>query len=509
VERWQIVTLVVAGYLAVTLLIGLFAGRRVTKSVAGYVAADRGFGLLAMYFVTGATIFSAFAFLGGPGWAYSRGTAAFYILAYGVLGIVPWYWIGPRAAGLGRRFGFVTQAQLVVGRFPHRGLSAALAVVSVLAFIPYLMLQMSGAGIVFEAVTDGHVSFAAGAAIAYGVVVIYVLRSGVAAIGWTNIFQGVFMLTIAWTLGIYIPSTLYGGIGPMFEGIAEARPDLLTLPGLTGSGEPWSWGGFSSAVLASAIGFLMWPHLFMKSFTARSDETLRRTVVLFPTFQLFLIPIFLIGFAGVLFPTAPPTSDFILPHMILETGLPALVVGLFCAGALSASMSTGDALLHGAASIAVEDGLRPFVGMEERTARRAMQGLVLVIGALAYFLAVVLRANLVQLLLAAYGVVDQLAPPVYAALLWRRATTAGALAGLGGGTATTVFFFFNPALRPWDIHEGLLGLVVNVALLVGVSLATSPQRTEHSGAFVDVSPADPPAPLPRPTRASATPAASA
>ena len=483
-ERWQIVTAVVAGYLVVTLAIGMLAGRRVSKSVAGYVAADRGFGLLAMYFVTGATIFSAFAFLGGPGWAYSRGAAAFYILAYGVLGIVPWYWIGPRAARLGRRFGFVTQAQLVVGRFPSRGLSAGLAIVSVLAFVPYLMLQMSGAGIVFEAVTDGHVPFAVGAAIAYGVVLLYVLRSGVAAIGWTNIFQGVFMVTIAWTLGIYIPTTLYGGIGPMFEAIAEARPELLTLPGLTGSGEPWTWGAFSSAILASAIGFLMWPHLFMKSYTARSDETLRRTVLLFPTFQLFLIPIFLIGFAGVLFPTAPPTSDFILPHLILETGLPALVVGLFCAGALSASMSTGDALLHGAASIAVEDGIRPFVDMDERRARFAMQLLVVVVGGVAYLLAVVLRVNLVQLLLAAYGVVDQLAPPVYAALLWRRATTAGALAGLAGGTATTVFFFFNPALRPWDVHEGLLGLAVNVALLVGVSLATAPQEAEHSGGYV-------------------------
>jgi SSS family solute:Na+ symporter len=210
-----------------------------------------------------------------------------------------------------------------------------------------------------------------------------------------------------------------------------------------------------------------------------------RPVVLFPTFQLFLIPIFLIGFAGVLFPTAPPSSDFILPHMILETGLPALVVGLFCAGALSASMSTGDALLHGAASIAVEDGLRPFLGMEERRARLLMQVLVVAVGGLAYLLAVVLRANLVVLLLAAYGVVDQLAPPVYAALLWRRATTAGALAGLIGGTATTVFFFFFAELRPWDIHEGLLGLVVNVALLVGVSLATAPQQGEHSEAFVE------------------------
>ena len=88
-ERWQFIAVILFAYLAITLSIGLAAGRRSTKSVTGYVAGDRSFGLLVMYFVTGATVFSAFAFLGGPGWAYSRGAAAFYILSYGVLGIFP------------------------------------------------------------------------------------------------------------------------------------------------------------------------------------------------------------------------------------------------------------------------------------------------------------------------------------------------------------------------------------------------------------------------------------
>jgi solute:Na+ symporter, SSS family len=44
------------------------------------------------------------------------------------------------------------------------------------------------------------------------------------------------------------------------------------------------------------------------------------------------------------------------------------VVGLFCAGALAASMSTGDALLHGAASIAIEDGIHPFVRLSDHGA---------------------------------------------------------------------------------------------------------------------------------------------
>ncbi len=485
---WHLITAIIILYLGLTLGIGLAAGRRTSKSVTGYVAGDRAFGLLVMYFITGATVFSAFAFLGGPGWAYSRGAAAFYILSYGVLGVAPWYFIGPKAAELGRRRGYVTQAQLLVGRFPSRFLSALIAVLTLLAFVPYITLQMRGAGIVIEAVTDGHISLPVGAALAYGIVVVYVLISGVAAVGWTNTFQGIFMLVIAWCLGLYLPHVLYGGVGPMFERIAAERPELLTAPGLTATGDAWTWGGYSTSILVSAIGIQMWPHLFMKAFAARDDRIIRQTVILFPTFQLFLIPVFLIGFAGVLFPETPPNADFILPFLILRTDLPALVVGLFCAGALSASMSTGDALLHASASVAVEDGVRPFRPLGDRGQRLLMRILVLAMGVVAYYFALDEDQSLVVLLLTAYGIIAQLAPPVVAGLYWRRATTPGILLGLLAGSATVFFFFFLDHLRPLDLHEGILGLLVHVPVLVIVSLLTPPQEATHSRCFVDLEP---------------------
>jgi len=481
-DQWVVVSLVIGVYLALTLWIGLRAGRGASATVDGFVAGDRDFGLLVMYFVTGATVFSAFAFLGGPGWAYSRGAAAFYILSYGVLGIAPWYYIGPKVARIGRRLGHVTQAQFLIGRFPSRGLSVLIAVISVAALIPYITLQMRGAGIVIEAVTDGHVPLWAGAAIAYGIVLIYVLASGVTAVGWTNTFQGIFMVTIAWVLGLYLPYALYGGIGPMFTQILEQRPELLELPGLTATGASWTWGGYTSAILISAIGLTMWPHLFMKAFTARNERIIRRTVVLFPTFQLFLVPVFLIGFAGVLYVDALARPDFILPHLILNVQLPVIVVGLFCAGALSASMSTGDALLHATASVAVEDGVRPFADLSEAAQRRLIRIFIVVAGSVSYYFAVSEGVSLVVLLLTSYGIIAQLAPPVIAALFWKRATTAGVLAGLLAGGGTALLFFFNPDWRILDLHEGLLGLMVHVPVLVAVSLFT----TERSGSRRDV-----------------------
>ncbi len=484
-EQWVVVSIIIAAYLMLTLTIGLLAGRRSSSGVAGYVAADRSFGLLVMYFVTGASVFSAFAFLGGPGWAYSRGAAAFYMLSYGALGMAPFYWIGPRVAALGRKHGFVTQAQLITGRFPSKGLSALIALLSLIAFVPYVTLQMRGAGIVIEAVTDGNVPIWLGSLVAYGIVIIYVLSAGAMAVGWTNTFQGVFMVVIAWTLGLYLPFRLYGGIGEMFSQILRERPELLSPPGLTASGDPWTWGAYSTFILVSAIGLMMWPHLFMKAFTAKDDDTLRRTVILFPTFQLFLIPVFLIGFAGVMFAGSPPSADFILPFMILETDLPAVVVGLFCAGALSASMSTGDALLHASASVVVEDGITQFVDLEERSQRRLMQVLVLFTGCVAYYFAQDPDSSLVLLLASAYGVIAQFAPPVVAALYWRRATTPGVIGGLVAGAATAFFFWQNPALKPFDMHEGILGLLVHVPILIGVSLSTPAQDRDHLSAFFD------------------------
>jgi SSS family solute:Na+ symporter len=486
-SSWIVVSVSVV-YLGVSLLIGMWPGRKASGTASGYVAGDRTLGLLLMYFITGATIFSAFAFLGGPGWAYSKGAAAFYILGYGTLGFVPFYFLGPRAARVGRTFGFVTQAEMVAERFGMRSVAGLMALVSVIAFIPYLALQMKGAGYVLNTVTRGALPIWVGAAVVYGVVMIYVLRSGVLGVGWTNTFQGIFMMLLAWGLGLYLPYRLYGGVQAMFERIAAERPELLVPPGLTSAGDPWSWGEYSSAVIVSILGFSVWPHLFMKAFTARDDRTIRRTVVLYPTFQVFLIPLFLIGFAGVFFESAPSQPDQILPHMLMNMEIPALLVGLFCAGALAASMSSGDAMAHAAASIAVRDGWVEAFGarVEQGTQRTLIRIAVVVIMIIAYVMAMLYQGSLVNLLLMAYGAVVQFAPVVVATLYSRRATGPAVLTGLLAGSLVTALFVIFPALRPYPIHAGIYGFAVNAVLLISISALTRPAAPERDRAFLAV-----------------------
>jgi SSS family solute:Na+ symporter len=485
-ESWQIVFLVVLAYLFASLAVGLYSGGRTSAGSEGYVAGDRSLNLLVLYFVLGASIYSAFAFLGGPGWAYSRGAAAFYMVSYGTVGLLPWYFFGPRVALLGRRFGYVTQAELLAHRFQSPFLSAFLALISLAAFIPYLTLQMRGAGYVFSVVTEGRMPIWTGAAAAYGVVLIYVFRSGVLAVAWTNTFQGILMLALAWGLGIYLPFRLYGGVGAMFERLAEVHPEMLIPPGLGAGGEAWSWGAYSSSVAVSALGFCVWPHFFMKIFTAKSIRTLKQSVVLYPTFQLSVIPILLIGFCGILkFPGVEP-ADTILPTIITSMQIPAIVVGLFCAGALAASMSTGDALLHASGSVVIKDFyrvlLRPDLSDSDQT--RLIRLSVILIGGLAYALAVVSDVSLVYLLLLAYGAIVQVVPALFTTFFWGRATGTGVLAGLVVGSLVTLAWNLFPVLQWHGIHPGVWGLSANVVVLILVSLVTPRMEEEHVRSFI-------------------------
>lgn len=482
-ENWVIVLIICGIYLAVTLAMGIIPGLKVSESVSGFVAGDRRMNLLLLYFVLGASIFSSFAFLGGPGWAYSRGAAAFYIIAYGTTGMIPIYFFGPKVRRLGQKYGFVTQAEILKDRFNSNTLSALLAILSVVVFIPYLTLQMKGAGYVISTISEGAIPQWLGAGIAYLVVLLYVYFSGVMGVGWTNTFQGIFMMAIAWFMGLYLPYKLFGGVGEMFTQIAHSdMSSMLQAPGLNSAGHPWNWWSYSSAVLISAIGFSVWPHLFMRAFAADSDRTMKLTAVLYPTFQLFLIPILIIGFTAILaFPNVTP-ADTILPFVLTKLDLPVIIIGLVCAGTLAASMSSGDAILHSAASIGVRDGLSLFLPERLNTDRKQRQFiriLVIIISLVAYYFAVISDVPIVNLLLGSYGGVAQIFPLVFCMFYWKRANGAGALTGLIGGIIVTIFFLLYPDLRPVPLHEGIYGLIVNIPLLVGVSLLTEPESAER------------------------------
>ncbi len=483
---WPLV--VVFGYLAVSLVIGIAAGRVGRGDVADYVAGERAFGPVVMYFVVGATIFSAYALLGTPQRIVAKGSDAFYILAYGAVAFVPVFFFGAKVRRLGERFGFVTHAELVGRRYDSRFVTGLMGAATVLAFVPYLVIQFKGAGVVMAAVTGWSPVF--GATVVYAVVVIYVIIGGVRGVAWTNVLQGAAMLVIVWWLGLWVPQALFGGVGAMFDRVIAERPDLLVLPGPG----PTSPAQYSAEILISILGFSMWPQVFMKCFTARSARLVQLTAVLYPTFLFFLVPLLFLGYAAALM--GGPADDSVLLWLVSrpELGDTTMVVALVTFAVLAASMSTGDALLHAGASIVVRDVVRGGLGrtLDDAAQTRWMRIGVLVLALVALAaLALAGSTSIVDLLLLAYAVPIQFLPLTLAALYWPRANRVGAIAALCTGLGTCVVLFvcklaapgLYTLLNPADLQIGVLGGAVHLVVLVVVSYLTPPMDETHLEQF--------------------------
>jgi SSS family solute:Na+ symporter len=174
--------------------------------------------------------------------------------------------------------------------------------------------------------------------------------------------------------------------------------------------------------------------------------------------------------------------------MLMNMEIPALLVGLFCAGALAASMSSGDAMAHAASSIAIRDGVVRALGAapDPHRQRTLIRWTVVGVMIASYVVAVLYQGSLVFLLLSAYGAVVQFAPGVTACLFSRRATGAGVLAGLLVGSVVTVLFVAFPELKPWPVHAGIYGLVPNLLTLIVVSAFRRSDDPGKDEAFLSV-----------------------
>ena len=87
-------------------------------------------------------------------------------------------------------------------RFKSKFLIIIIGVVSLLAFIPYLTLQIKGMGYIFNVLTFDNISYNFGALIALGIVVIYVCYKWSQRTAWSDVFEAILMLIVAWILGI-------------------------------------------------------------------------------------------------------------------------------------------------------------------------------------------------------------------------------------------------------------------------------------------------------------------
>jgi SSS family solute:Na+ symporter len=464
------VTLLIIGlYLAMVLAIGGLSHRLLAATGEDYFLATRSIGPFILLMSLFGTHMTAFSLLGASGEAYNRGVGVFALMASSSALVVPLVFllVGVRLWAVGKRHGYLTQAQYFRERFASPGLGLALFVVLTALLVPYLLIGVMGGGIALNQITGGQVPEWAGSLTICLVVLTYVTTGGLRGTAWANTFQTlVFMILGAAAFLVIVRDV--GGLTAAMDRVRQVAPELLSR-----SGQVPAVKLLSYTLIPLSVG--MFPHLFMHWLTARRAASFRLSIVLYPICVLVVwVPSVLLGVVGRA--EVPglegPAANGVLVRLI-QLHAPEVLAGLLAAGVFAAVMSSLDSQTLSLGTMFTQDVVRHY-GFHDRMSEagqvRAGRLFVIAILLATFLLSLVTQRSIFRLGVWSFSGFAALFPLVVGALYWRRATRTGALAALlvTAGLWLTLFARSAPGA-----DETLAGTgIMPVAALLAVSAVT-------------------------------------
>ncbi|MBW7921243.1 MAG: sodium:solute symporter family protein [Rubellimicrobium sp.] len=447
------------------------AARANRGTAADYYLAGSGLGGLVSGLSYAATTYSAFMLvvLTGLTWQGGIGALGFELIYFAGLSLLVVF--GPRFWLAGKRWGFISPAEMIGARYGSRAVAAAMAAVSLLFLIPYCTTQMAGIGLLLSGATGGGISLAAAVVTGAALALVWTLFAGLRSVAWTDAGQAVVMM-VSGLLAVALVVAALGSPSAMVAALSTEDAAWLDVPG------PglWSLGTFLALSVPWFFFAITNPQVSQRLFMLRDLGAMRRMIlwVLGVGFVFTLIAV-IWGFAARLLAPDLAVPGEATPALLASGVLPAWVSVLLILGILSAAVSTLDSIALTVGSMVARDLLPEGT----RDAAQILWGRVVVILVIAFAAVFALRgARIVEQLaaLSAAGLAVTV-PPVVGAFFWRCGTAAGALACLLGGAALAMFMVMVRGVSVYDPALAFSVIGASVLLFVVVSLATRPRAT--------------------------------
>ena len=462
-------------------IIGYYARVR-NASLEQWAIGGRSVGTLLIWFLMAGEIYTAFTFLGVPGFAYAYGSPAYYALSYGVLAYLFSYILLPKIWRASKKNGIITQPDFFRERYGSKALSTLVAIVGVIFMVPYLELQVSAIALILGVMGNNLILPAFVMIITFGVVAGYVVMNGLRSATFTSFFKDGLALVVIIVAIIAVPILKFGSLSNMMHQMVLAHENYLYLPGNSPLGISW----FFSVVLMSSLGFFVWPHAFQAFLSAKNDGVLRKNAILLPVYNVLLLVTVFMGFAALL--VYPGLTNSNSAFLVLVKGtFPSWWTGVVTGAILLGSMVPASVLLIASSTIISKNIYKDLIKKDasDKSVTTVARIFVIIITAVALFFAIVLPALFVNLLLVGYSGITLFLPGVALGVFWRKATKVGVFSGIVMGLATNVIFFLVIKQFSAIVYPGLLGLLVDAVVTVLVSLVTKPPSEEVIKGFLE------------------------
>jgi SSS family solute:Na+ symporter len=477
-EPWVVATSLIFLYLLATIVLGIVANKRLTVDMEDFLLYGRKAGFVVLYLTVVATYHSAFAFLGSGGYFYTHGIGFWAAGTWTVLVGAITYVVGTRIWALGKKFNYITPADMLADFYESEAVRVVTAVVSVVFTILYIQVQAQGLGYILSVASGDRIPFHIGTLVLLVVAAGYLVAGGLRAVYWTDVIQGVWMYIAVWVGALFLAFHLFGGPFELWRAVAAQRPDLLTLPGPEGFFTPGMWLGMG---IALSFGIVFQPHMMIRYYSAVDAKTLKWLGATTPIYLMTLyIPAAMVGLGGALILPDLAVPDRVFPELLFQFAPPWLT-GLILAGATAAAMSTLDSILHSNMTVLTRDVYQRYVAPEASQAHYIWVGRVIVVGLLAvgYVLSVKTFAFLVTLVTLSGSGALQLMPAILGVCFPGKNlyTKAGVLWGMGLGLFT-LYITLVQITHPLGLHGAVWSILVNFAVTILVSRFTRPPSPE-------------------------------
>ena len=521
-----ILSIVVLIYILITGYVGYVAWRR-TKSADDYLVAGRETHPFVMALSYGATFISTAAIVGFGGVAANYGLGILWLVFLNIIvGIfIAFVFFGKRTRKMGHNLGALTFPEFLSKRFDSRFIQYFSGAVIFIGMPLYASVVLVGMARFVE--TTLGIDYNIALVVMAVIVAVYVIFGGIRGVMYTDALQGSIMFfgMIFLMIGIY---WILGGVTDANQALTNLvnvvpakSTAVATATGFTGwtsmpsLGSPFWWTLVSSMILGVGIGVLSQPQLVVRFMTVKSDRELNRGVLIGGIF-IFVMTFgaYIVGALSnvYFFQTTGQTAvqaaggnlDKVIPAFI-AAAMPLWFAYLFMITLLSAAMSTLSAQFHVQGTALGRD---IYETLARKTGGSSVQmarmGIVIAV-IIAVILGFILPASIVAVGTALwFGITAAAFLAIYvAALYWKRATKAGAIAGLVSGAVVSLIwlvFGFKKSAEPLGISQALLGhstvittvpwptvdpmivaLPVAIIMTIVVSLLTQPPEKE----FID------------------------
>lgn len=454
----------IVAYLLVLIAIGIRSSGRV-ESQEDFSVAGRKLSTFVIFGTMLATWIGTGSIFGNAGKTYEIGIAAAILPLGALVGILALSWLASKA----RLSGAITVQDILEQRYNKwaRVLGVVTLVLTAVTIVSY---QYRAAASVLNLTMPSLDPKTAAIIVAFFIIV-YTASAGMFSVAYTDLAMGITMI-----VGILVTFPMVWMKAGGYAGIAAALPpDHLQLFG------PLSWVETLGLILPPGLLILGDANMYQRFFAARDAGVARRA-----TLWLFVgvayMEVMIIATAWVCSAIEWQGGQLVQPSRVIafvaRDHLPVWLGALVMTTIMAVIVSTSISYLLVPATALVRDVYQRFLHpyASDRQLVQMSRLLVVVLGVIAYlistfsdkFLEVALRAYTI------YG--TGVTPALVAALVWPRATTAGALTSGVAGISITLIWEFGGFGASTGIDPVLPAITVSVALLIGVSVFFRPVR---------------------------------